>query len=143
MTTSLAVMVLSFLPATNLFFYVGFVVAERVLYIPSIGLCLILGHGMTKISSILCRRKMTTICGATLLLACFALQTLKRNQDWKDEESLYKAGIPINPAKGKMGARLERHDPRINLLKANIYQLARRKEGHDSSSFVRANCIFV
>jgi len=33
-TLSLAVMVLSFLPATNLLFYVGFVVAERVLYIP-------------------------------------------------------------------------------------------------------------
>lgn len=112
MTTSLAIMVLSFLPATNLLFYVGFVVAERVLYIPSIGLCLILGHGMTKVSSILSsfwgpRRKMATICAAILLLATsFALQTLKRNQDWKDEESLYKAGIPINPAKGKIGARL-------------------------------------
>ena len=30
----LAIMVAAFLPASNLFFYVGFVIAERVLYIP-------------------------------------------------------------------------------------------------------------
>jgi len=31
---------LAFLPASNLFFYVGFVVAERVLYLPSAGACI-------------------------------------------------------------------------------------------------------
>ena len=31
---ALCVMVLSFLPASNLFFRVGFVIAERILYIP-------------------------------------------------------------------------------------------------------------
>lgn len=39
----LALTILPFLPATNLFFYVGFVVAERVLYIPSMGFCLLVG----------------------------------------------------------------------------------------------------
>ena len=103
MITSLAVMVLSFLPATNLLFYVGFVVAERVLYIPSIGLCLLLGHCMTKFCSKQKKRKIAAICALLLFLA---LKTLRRNQDWKDEESLYKAGISINPAKGEMRARL-------------------------------------
>ncbi len=46
---SLSVMILSFIPATNLFFYVGFVVAERVLYIPSIGFCLLSGVNLTNI----------------------------------------------------------------------------------------------
>lgn len=45
MLLQLAFLALPFLPATNLFFYVGFVVAERVLYMPSIGFCLLLGHG--------------------------------------------------------------------------------------------------
>ena len=40
---SLSLMALPFLPASNLFFYVGFVVAERVLYIPSAGFCLLSG----------------------------------------------------------------------------------------------------
>ena len=39
---SLTLLTLPFIPATNLFFYVGFVVAERVLYIPSTGYCLLL-----------------------------------------------------------------------------------------------------
>lgn len=95
-------MVLSFLPATNLLFYVGFVVAERVLYIPSIGLCLLLGHCMSKFCSKQKKRKIAAICA---LLFFLALKTLRRNQDWKDEESLYKAGISINPAKalGNLG----------------------------------------
>ena len=35
-------MVISFLPASNLFFYVGFVIAERVLFLPSMGFCIFL-----------------------------------------------------------------------------------------------------
>ena len=36
------IIVFSFLPASNLFFTVGFVVAERVLYLPSAGFVIIL-----------------------------------------------------------------------------------------------------
>ena len=35
-------MIISFLPASNLFFYVGFVIAERVLFLPSMGFCIFL-----------------------------------------------------------------------------------------------------
>lgn len=38
--------VITFLPATNLLFPVGFVVAERVLYLPSMGYCLLLALGI-------------------------------------------------------------------------------------------------
>ena len=38
--------VIPFLPASNLFFPVGFVVAERVLYLPSMGFCLLLAMGV-------------------------------------------------------------------------------------------------
>ena len=37
----------------------------------------------------------------TALLIIFSGRTLKRNADWRDEESLYRSGIPVNPAKGK------------------------------------------
>ena len=39
---ALSWMVIPFLPASNLFFSVGFVIAERVLYLPSMGYCLLL-----------------------------------------------------------------------------------------------------
>ena len=45
---SLSLAVLPFLPASNLFFPVGFVVAERVLYLPSMGLCLLTAVGLKK-----------------------------------------------------------------------------------------------
>jgi len=41
--------VLSFLPASNLMFTVGFVIAERVLYLPSAGLILIIVLGMRRL----------------------------------------------------------------------------------------------
>ncbi|XP_021933145.1 transmembrane and TPR repeat-containing protein 2-like [Zootermopsis nevadensis] len=103
---SLAFIVLPFLPATNLFFYVGFVVAERVLYIPSVGYCLLVGLGCHVIQS-RTRKSFVLVC-VSLLLATFSLRTVQRNRDWADEESLYRAGIPINPPKsyGNLGSVL-------------------------------------
>ena len=46
---SLALTVFPFVPASNLFFPVGFVVAERVLYLPSMGSCLLVAYGFTLI----------------------------------------------------------------------------------------------
>lgn len=45
-TFSLAVLVVPFLPASNLLIRVGFVVAERVLYLPSAGYCLLVAVGI-------------------------------------------------------------------------------------------------
>lgn len=41
--------VLTFLPASNIFFRVGFVIAERVLYLPSAGFILIVVLGIRKL----------------------------------------------------------------------------------------------
>lgn len=96
---SLAFIVLPFLPATNLFFYVGFVVAERVLYIPSVGYCLLIGLGCHVIHSR--TNKILVLVCVSLLLATFSVRTVQRNRDWMDEESLYRSGIPVNPPKCK------------------------------------------
>jgi len=45
MLQSLSLLVFPFIPASNLFFPVGFVVAERVLYAPSMGFCLLVAIG--------------------------------------------------------------------------------------------------
>jgi hypothetical protein len=46
----LAAMVIPFLPATNIFFHVGFVIAERVLYLPSVGFCLLVIVGLRQLA---------------------------------------------------------------------------------------------
>ena len=45
----MALVVLPFLPASNLLFPVGFVVAERVLYLPSMGSCLMVAIATSRI----------------------------------------------------------------------------------------------
>ncbi|XP_067437546.1 protein O-mannosyl-transferase TMTC2 [Thunnus thynnus] len=104
---SLGVLSLPFIPASNLFFYVGFVIAERVLYIPSIGFCLLVAAG----ARTLYVRLRTRGCKALLLCFCMGLvllnglRTIQRNRDWSNEENLYKSGISVNPAKawGNLG----------------------------------------
>lgn len=43
---ALSMSVIPFLPASNLFVPVGFVVAERVLYVPSMGICILVPLGI-------------------------------------------------------------------------------------------------
>lgn len=100
---SLGLLALPFLPATNLFFYVGFVVAERVLYIPSMGFCLLVTLGIRAMFLKMRQRSSRALlfgCAAGLVLL-YSLRTVCRNQDWQSEETLYRSGITVNPAKGK------------------------------------------
>lgn len=45
---SVAMLIVPYLPATNLLIHVGFVVAERVLYLPTSGWCLLFALGLSK-----------------------------------------------------------------------------------------------
>ncbi|XP_053958768.1 protein O-mannosyl-transferase TMTC2 [Anastrepha ludens] len=110
---ALSFLTLPFLPATNLFFYVGFVVAERVLYLPSVGYCLLAGYGIGKLmerlrSPVARKRKVALIFGLSLLLSGLGARTVQRNFDWYDEESLFRSAVEVNPPKalGNLGSVL-------------------------------------
>ncbi|XP_033629569.1 protein O-mannosyl-transferase TMTC2-like [Asterias rubens] len=97
---SMALMILPFIPATNLFFYVGFVIAERILYIPSMGFCLITaeaGYQLWRRSHKRYRTAVITVIVSAVLM--LSLRTWLRNFDWQSEESLYRSGIDVNPPK--------------------------------------------
>ena len=93
---ALALAILPFLPATNIFFYVGFVLAERLLYLPSLGFCLLVAIGLQKLSQL--RPRIANI-GFLLILVTGSLRTLTRNRDWSSEEQLFSSGVVTNPAK--------------------------------------------
>ncbi|XP_007175756.2 protein O-mannosyl-transferase TMTC1 isoform X2 [Balaenoptera acutorostrata] len=84
-------LVFPFIPASNLFFRVGFVVAERVLYMPSMGYCILFVHGMSKLCTWLHRCGAATLSVSTvLLLLLFSWKTMKQNEIWLSRESLFR-----------------------------------------------------
>ncbi|XP_057340182.1 protein O-mannosyl-transferase Tmtc3 [Microplitis mediator] len=97
---SLALMILPFLPASNIFFPVGFVIAERVLYAPSMGFCMLVGHGWSIISE---KRysKLSTVLLIILLLS-HSVKTFVRNNDWIDEYSIFMSGLKVNVQNAKL-----------------------------------------
>ena len=89
----LALLILPFSPASNLFFYVGFIVAERILYIPSIGFSVLVVTGVNCLRRCYGAGKETeSRIRKTLIfvLVLFAAKTYHRNFVWQNEESLYR-----------------------------------------------------
>ncbi|XP_017781119.1 PREDICTED: transmembrane and TPR repeat-containing protein CG4050-like [Nicrophorus vespilloides] len=97
---SLALLILPFLPASNLFFPVGFVVAERVLYMPSMGFCLLVGYGW----SILAEKQGKKLAWIALsfLLVMHGTKTYLRNWDWETEYSIFMSGLHVNQRNAKL-----------------------------------------
>ncbi|XP_052031290.1 protein O-mannosyl-transferase TMTC1 isoform X3 [Apodemus sylvaticus] len=84
-------LVFPFIPASNLFFRVGFVVAERVLYMPSMGYCILFVHGLSKLCAGLNRCGASSLMASTvLLLLLFSWKTVKQNEIWLSRESLFR-----------------------------------------------------
>ncbi|XP_022238245.1 transmembrane and TPR repeat-containing protein CG4050-like [Limulus polyphemus] len=101
LTMGLALLILPFLPASNLFFPVGFVVAERVLYTPSMGLCLLVAYGWHLLVERI-RWKPLMWAMLTLLVLSHSLKTIVRNFDWKNEYSIFMAGLKVNQQNAKL-----------------------------------------
>ncbi|XP_064638552.1 protein O-mannosyl-transferase TMTC4-like [Lineus longissimus] len=98
---SLAFLIIPFLPATNVLFRVGFVVAERNLYLPSIGFCLMVALGVNKICRIQKYRKIVSIL-LPALMVLFAARSLQRSLDWADEKTLFESGEAVCPLNAKV-----------------------------------------
>uniref|UniRef100_A0A673KSH9 dolichyl-phosphate-mannose--protein mannosyltransferase n=1 Tax=Sinocyclocheilus rhinocerous TaxID=307959 RepID=A0A673KSH9_9TELE len=100
LTFGLVLLVIPFLPASNLFFRVGFVIAERVLYLSSAGYCLILAYAVGYCS---CHWKKHKVCVATLTLLCVNVaRSAQRSQHWRSEQSLFTSAVSVCPLNAKV-----------------------------------------
>ncbi|KAI0240289.1 Protein O-mannosyl-transferase TMTC4 [Lamellibrachia satsuma] len=99
LTMSLAMVVIPFLPATNLFFRVGFVIAERVLYLSSAGGVMLVVLGASALSS--GHAKLTQLC-LVLLVTVFTARSIQRSQVWKTEKTLFDSGATVCPLNAKV-----------------------------------------
>uniref|UniRef100_A0A8C7Z1F5 Protein O-mannosyl-transferase TMTC3 n=1 Tax=Oryzias sinensis TaxID=183150 RepID=A0A8C7Z1F5_9TELE len=98
---ALSFMVLPFIPASNLFFPVGFVVAERVLYVPSMGFCVLIAHGFKIVSNIGPMKKISWLM-IGVLLTTHAVKTFNRNWDWESEYTLFTSALKVNKNNAKL-----------------------------------------
>ena len=94
---------------SQIFFYVGTFIGERLLYMPSLGFCLLLSEPLTawvasgKGESR--RRRVSGSAGALLvaaLLAAYGARTWVRNADWATEETLFIAAMRVCPDSAKV-----------------------------------------
>lgn len=101
LSLGLGLLVIPFLPASNLFFRVGFVVAERVLYLPSAGYCVLLTVGLGALGRHTRKKKLIS----SLLLGLLLLNTLRcvtRSGDWRSEERLFRSALSVCPLNAKV-----------------------------------------
>ena len=97
-----------FLPASHIFFPIGAVLAERLMYIPSIGFCLLGGSVLGRfaerlktsgVSKALCVALTVLCCGFLLLCGYHANRTAHA---WRNERALFEAGYEAEPKSVKV-----------------------------------------
>jgi tetratricopeptide (TPR) repeat protein len=100
-----AIAVLFLLPASNLPFTVGTLMAERLVYLPTAGVCLLLGH----MAAALARNDrgvratvVAVVVGA--LVAAAGWRTWQRNPDWSDNLTLTLRDVETQPRSAKLHA---------------------------------------
>lgn len=97
---------------SNIFFTVGIAMNERFLYLASLGFCLVLAMLVVMITNyfrdkehINYRQVLNTpavFAVLGLILAGYAFKTISRNQDWKDDFTLFKADAINSPNSAKI-----------------------------------------
>ncbi|XP_055548512.1 protein O-mannosyl-transferase TMTC4 [Wyeomyia smithii] len=105
----LALMVIPFLPACGLI-RVGFVIAERVLYIPSLGFCFLVAFGFKHLYNKAKVRWIRRLIGLGFGFLCllFVLRTIQRSAHWTTEHLLFRSALRIVPNNAKVHYNIAR-----------------------------------
>lgn len=98
----LTLLILPFIPASNLFFPVGFVVAERILYAPSMGFCMLVALGFQLLLDHKKNLKILLWFFLGCLITFHGLKTIIRNFDWESEYTLFQSALKVNQQNAKL-----------------------------------------
>ncbi|KAL6260811.1 hypothetical protein P5V15_008337 [Pogonomyrmex californicus] len=97
----LTILICPFLPASNIFFNVGFVLAERVLYIPSAGYCLLVVIGLQKFFVKFSLPKASLLAYVILIVLLF-IRSWIRSSHWRNEKLLFQSALNVCPLNAKV-----------------------------------------
>jgi tetratricopeptide (TPR) repeat protein len=81
----------------NILFPIGTIKAERLLYLPSVGWCLLLGWVLCT----LLRDHRSRLLLMLVLVSAGSARTYARNQDWRDNFALFEAAVHASPDSAK------------------------------------------
>src|SRR5262249_28590365 len=86
-------------PVSNLLFLVGTIMAERFLYLPSLGFsgCLVAGLGVGWSGSNFARLRPVAVACLAVVVGALGLRTWQRNFDWTDGEKLWASAKEVSP----------------------------------------------
>jgi tetratricopeptide (TPR) repeat protein len=114
-SVAVAIFVISVLPVSNVPFLIGTIMAERVLYLPSLGWCLLLAVAVTTLAA---RRRwrLVTVGAFVLLLLGYGTRTVIRNRDWRGNLELFAAATRSSPN----SASAQRHLGSILLQRGDL-----------------------
>ncbi|MEN0003392.1 MAG: tetratricopeptide repeat protein [Bacteroidota bacterium] len=99
---------LTFSIVSNVLFPVGVHMAERLIYMPSVGFCLLVAYGLYQLSTRNKKRpfSLTTFYPALGIIGAIALlfggMTIQRNQAWKDNFTLFTTDIKTSKNSAKL-----------------------------------------
>ncbi len=110
---------------SNLFILIGSTMAERFLFIPSLGFCIaivfLLNHVFKKFKD---KQKKYTIIIVAILTVIYSGLTIHRNKDWKNQYTLFKAGVKACPNSARchmaLGAMYEQKTKEVNTRNESI-----------------------
>ena len=95
-------LVIPFLPAANILFPVGFVIAERVLYIPSLGYVILVVQCISVAYHRTQKHRAKILICSLLLASVWAGRTVMRNRVWVSRYNLFRSGVETLPHNAKM-----------------------------------------
>jgi len=104
---------LPLLPVANLFVPIGTILAERLLYLPSAGVCLAAGIGAARLlGGAPAGRRRAVAAALGIVVAALAARSAWRFRDWRDDRTVFAAALVLYPdnvrAQFNYGAASER-----------------------------------
>ncbi|CAH2068653.1 unnamed protein product, partial [Iphiclides podalirius] len=102
MILATSLLIIPYLPAANILFPVGFVIAERILYLPSAGYCLLIAISINKLCCTNKKVYKVVITAYVFLISIYSLKSYRRSFDWQSEYSLFINGLSVCPLNAKV-----------------------------------------
>ena len=101
---SLCLLITPFVLSMNIFIYVGFVIAERNLYLSQAGMSLIICKGFLKLRNVLTSKPSLLLLHSLmgLMLVSFVSKTYIRGLQWRNEIDLFQSGLQVCPNNAKV-----------------------------------------